>query len=77
MNPAVIPAFDIWTSLLLAVCVFGFFLSFILFSKKEKSNNIAIILIIFGFTCILLEYVFFWTGHRAKYPYLYLFSHCW
>lgn len=72
------PSFDSWTSLFLIVCAFGFFLSFVLLTGNEsRKRNLPIILLVLGFSFILLEYVFYWTGHSAAHPYLYFFSHSW
>jgi AraC-like DNA-binding protein len=72
------PSFDTWTSLFLIVCAFGFFLSIVLSTDtSNRRKNLPIILLILGFSFILLEYVFYWTGHAAAYPYLYFFSHSW
>ena len=77
-QPAIHPSFDTWTSFFLLVCSFGYFLSIILFSnKKTLSANWPIILMVLGFSIILLQYVFFWTGYLQLYPYLYLFDHTW
>lgn len=77
-QPAIDPSFDTWTSFFLLVCSYGFFLSIILFSnKKAIFGNWPIILLVLGFSFILLQYVFFWTGYLQLYPYLYLFDHTW
>lgn len=78
MEPAVAPSFDTWTSFFLLVCSFGFFLSFILFAnRKAIKANLQIILLVLGFSFILLQYVFFWTGYLQAYPFLYFFDHSW
>ena len=78
MDPAATPSFDTWTSFFLLVCSFGFFLSFVLFaSKKTVKVNLQIILLVLGFSFILLQYVFFWTGYLQAYPFLYFFDHSW
>ncbi len=77
-QPAIHPSFDTWTSFFLLVCSFGFFLSLILFTnKKGLSGNWPIILLVLGFSFILLQYVFFWTGYLQVYPFLYFFDHTW
>ncbi len=72
------PSFDTWTSIFLLVSSFGFFLSFVLgLNKNNRVHNLPIILLILGFSFILLQYVFFWTGYKIKYPYLYFFDSTW
>lgn len=78
MQPAVAPSFDTWTSFFLLVCSFGFFLSFVLFAnRKALKANLQIILLVLGFSFILLQYVFFWTGYLQAYPFLYFFDQSW
>ncbi len=78
MEPAAAPSFDTWTSFFLLVCSFGFFLSFILIAdRKAIRANLQIILLVLGFSFILLQYVFFWTGYLHAYPFLYFFDHSW
>ncbi|WP_109299782.1 helix-turn-helix domain-containing protein [Aquimarina sp. AU474] len=73
-----LPSFDTWTSIFLLVSSFGFFLSIILgLNKNNRVHNAPIILLILGFSFILLQYVFFWTGYKIKYPYLYFFDSTW
>ncbi|WP_282080922.1 AraC family transcriptional regulator [Aquimarina algiphila] len=75
-NP--IPSFDTWTSVFLIVSAMGFFLSIILsIHKTGRINNLPIILLIMGFSFILLQYVFFWTNYSSVYSYLYFFDSSW
>ncbi|MCK8522204.1 helix-turn-helix domain-containing protein [Aquimarina sp. D1M17] len=72
------PSFDTWTSIFLLVSSFGFFLSIILsVNKRNRSNNLPIVFLILGFSFVLLQYVFFWTGHKEKYPFIYFFDSTW
>ncbi len=78
MQENVIPSFDTWTSFFLLVSSLGFFLSIILsLNKNARSNNLPIILIILGFSLILIQYVFFWTKYESIYPYVYFFDSSW
>jgi AraC-like DNA-binding protein/uncharacterized membrane protein (DUF485 family) len=73
-----IPSFDTWTSIFLIVSSLGFFLSIILSVRKTaKTNHLPIVLLILGFSLILLQYVFFWTNYRVVYPYFYFFDSSW
>ncbi|EZH74643.1 hypothetical protein ATO12_12820 [Aquimarina atlantica] len=75
-NP--IPSFDTWTSIFLIVSSLGFFLSIILSIRKTgRINNLPVILLILGFSFILLQYVFFWTNYGSVYPYFYFFDSSW
>lgn len=72
------PAFTIWTVLLTATGFVGVIISFaILKNNGNFRSNWPIALLILGFSLILFQYVFFWTGHRFKYPYLYFFDSSW
>ncbi len=72
------PSFDTWTSMFLLVSSFGFFLSIILsLHKRSRAHNLPIILLILGFSFILLQYVFFWTKYQSIYPHLYFFDAVW
>ncbi len=78
MDPAATPSFDTWTSFFLLVCSFGFFLTIILFAnRKALKVNLPIILLVLGFSFILLQYVFYWTGYLQTYPYLYFYDNSW
>ncbi|MDY8138832.1 helix-turn-helix domain-containing protein [Aquimarina sp. 2201CG5-10] len=78
MQQPVTPSFDTWTSLFLLVSSFGFFLSVILsIRKNNRSNNLPIILLVLGFSCILLYYVLIWTNYKYTYRYLYFFDTTW
>ncbi len=73
-----IPSFDTWTSFFLLVSSLGFFLSIILsLHKNSRMNNTPIILLILGFSFILVQYVFFWTKYDTIYPYSYFFDSSW
>lgn len=72
------PSFNTWTSFFLVVSASGIFLSFVLAGKeKARQLNFPIILLMFGFSAVLLQYVFFWTGYLAKYPFLYFYDNTW
>ncbi len=78
MEQTPIPSFDTWTSIFLIVSSLGFFLSFILSSHKTgRKNNLPVILLILGFSLILIQYVFFWTNYESIYPYVYCFDSSW
>ncbi|MDH7445134.1 AraC family transcriptional regulator [Aquimarina sp. 2201CG14-23] len=78
MQENTIPSFDTWTSIFLLVSSLGFFLSIILGTRKNsRKNNLPIILLILGFSLILVYYVLIWTRYRAVYPYLYFFDTSW
>ncbi|KAA1243279.1 helix-turn-helix domain-containing protein [Aquimarina sp. RZ0] len=78
MQQNLIPSFDTWTSIFLLVSSFGFFLSIVLcIHKNGRKNNLPIILLILGFSFVLLYYVLIWTGFRSVYPYLYFFDTSW
>ncbi len=78
MQPGLTPSFDTWTSIFLLVSSLGFFLAVILFlNKNGRINNIPITLIILGFSFILIQYVFFWTGYKSIYPYAFFFDVSW
>ncbi len=71
-------SFDTWTSLFLIVSALGFFLSFILSTnKKALKNNWPIILVILGFSLIMIYYVMYWTGYKQQYPYIYTSPSAW
>ena len=64
-------SFTIWTFGFLMASFFGLGLSFVLLrSKKKIQDNYPIIFLVLGFSIIILEYVFYWTGHVKLYPYL-------
>ncbi len=72
------PSFDTWTSIFLLVSSLGFFLSTILcINKAGRINNFPIVLLILGFSLILLQYVFYWTHYEDIYPYVYFFDSSW
>ncbi|MBW1294220.1 AraC family transcriptional regulator [Aquimarina litoralis] len=78
MQQNTIPSFDTWTSIFLLVSSFGIFLSCILWTRKtSRANNLPIILLLFGFSLILLYYVLFWTNYGTVYPYLYFYDTSW
>ncbi len=78
MEQTPIPSFDTWTSLFLIVSSLGFFLSIVLsIHKTGRKNNLPVILLILGFSFILLQYVFFWTNYKLVYPYFYFFDSSW
>ncbi len=78
MQEHLTPSFDTWTSFFLLVSSLGFFLSIILsLSKNSRAANLPIILIILGFSFILIQYVFFWTKYESIYPYAYFFDSSW
>lgn len=71
-------SFDTWTALFLVVSAVGTFLSILLFTdKKGRRLNWPIALIILGFSLILVQYVFFWTGYDKEYPYFHLYAQSW
>ncbi|MEP2936839.1 MAG: AraC family transcriptional regulator [Gilvibacter sp.] len=71
-------SFDTWTSLFLVVAAFGIFLSALLFSNKHgRPSNYKVILILLGFSLILIQYVFFWTGYNKVYTYIHFFDISW
>ena len=71
-------SFDTWTSLFLLVSSLGIFLAVILtLNPAGRKHNWAIILLILGFSLVLIQYVFIWTGYRADYPYVYFFDSAW
>ncbi|GAB5417249.1 MAG: hypothetical protein Crog4KO_21150 [Crocinitomicaceae bacterium] len=71
-------SFDTWTSLFLLSSGFGFFLSIaIAFDRNNLRFNFPILLIVFGFSLVLVQYVFFWTGYRLHYPMVYFFDAFW
>lgn len=71
-------SFDTWTSLFLVVAAFGIFLSALLFSNKNgRPTNLKIILILLGFSLILVQYVFFWTGYNKVYRYVHFYDISW
>ncbi len=73
-----IPSFDTWTSFFLLVSSLGFFLAAILsLNKSNRSNNLPIILLILGFSFVLVQYVLYWTNYGSIYPYLYFFDSSW
>lgn len=72
MQPATSPSFDTWTSLFLAASAMGFFIALlILTSQNSWKKNFPIALIMIGFSLILIQYVFYWTGYKKEYPYVY------
>ncbi len=78
MEQSLTPSFDTWTSMFLLVSSLGFFLSIILsINKNGRVNNLPIILLISGFSLILIQYVFFWTKYESLYPYVYFFDSSW
>ncbi|MEW7290944.1 helix-turn-helix domain-containing protein [Aquimarina sp. 2304DJ70-9] len=78
MEQNLAPSFDTWTSMFLLVSSLGFFLSIILsINKNGRTNNLPIILLILGFSFILIQYVFFWTKYESLYPYVYFFDSSW
>ncbi len=73
-----IPSFDTWTSFFLLVSSLGFFLAAILgTNKNSRTSNLPIILLILGFSFILVQYVLYWTYYGSLYPYLYFFDSSW
>jgi AraC-like DNA-binding protein len=72
------PSFDTWTSLFLLSSGFGFFLTIALAMDRENLRlNFPILFIVFGFSLILIQYVFFWAGYRAAYPWVFFFDSFW
>ncbi|MBQ0736434.1 helix-turn-helix domain-containing protein [Aquimarina celericrescens] len=78
MGQNLTPSFDTWTSFFLLVSSLGFFLSIILgLHKNSRINNLPVILFVFGFSLILVQYVLYWTNYGSIYPYLYFFDSSW
>jgi len=78
MSQALTPSFDTWTSFFLLVSSLGFFLTVILsLNKSNRANNAPIVLLILGFSFILLQYVLYWTKYQSKYPFVYFFDTSW
>ncbi len=72
------PGFDTWTIGFLLVSCIGFLLSIKLLREKTgRKMNAPIILILLGFAIILMQYVAYWTGYKAKYPWLYGYDSTW
>ncbi|GAA4270758.1 helix-turn-helix domain-containing protein [Aquimarina gracilis] len=78
MQQNAIPSFDTWTSFFLLVSSLGFFLTAILsVNKGNRRTNLPIILLILGFSFVLVQYVLYWTNYGSVYPYLYFFDSSW
>lgn len=75
MTPA---TFDTWTSLFLVVVALGLFLAILLFSNNQsRRSSWEIILLLLGFSLVLVQYVFFWTGYQNEYPFVHFFDNAW
>ena len=67
-----------WTSLFLLVSSLGFFLAILLvLDRKTRNQNWPISLIIFGFSLIMIQYVFYWSDLRNTFPFVYFFHTSW
>ncbi|MBR9919976.1 MAG: AraC family transcriptional regulator [Bacteroidetes bacterium] len=78
MEEPTIASFNSWTTLFLVVSLFGLCLAGLLAAKTEtRKNNWPIILLVTGFSLIMIQYVFIWTGYRLVYPYVYFFEAAW
>jgi AraC-like DNA-binding protein len=78
MQPEGTPSFDTWTSLFLLGAALGFFLVAVLLSNRRiRRDHTPIVLLVLGFSLIIVEYVFYWTGYSQTYSHLYFFSHSW
>lgn len=65
------PSLDTWTSGFLVAAFMGFFLFFLLLSAKNN-KNLPIAFLVLVFSCILFQYVLFWTRYESVYPYFIL-----
>ena len=69
---------DTWTSLFLVVVALGLFLAALLFSNRSsRRSSWEIVLLLLGFSLVLIQYVFFWTGYQKVYPYVHFFDNAW
>ncbi len=59
--------FNAWIILFMIAAAQGFFLSFVIFSRKSRVNNLLGLLIMV-FSICLTYYVAFWTGYYKKIP---------
>lgn len=65
------PSLDTWTSVFLLAVAMGIFLFMVLITSRVK-RNYPIALLILAFSCILFQYVLFWTRYENVFPYLVL-----
>lgn len=69
---------DTWTTLFLVVSFIGFFLAFLIIREKAQLKiNYPIIILVIGFSLVLIQYVFVWSGYDQIYQYTYFFDHSW
>lgn len=61
------PSLDTWTTLFLLIAAQGFFLSFLLFSKRT-TESVLMGAICFLFSWMMATYVAFWTGYLQVLP---------
>lgn len=72
------PSFDTWTSIFLLSSGLGFFLSIAIASDRQNLRfNFPILIIVLGFSLVLVQYVLFWSGYQPQYPMIYFFDAFW
>ncbi len=67
------PSFDTWTVIFLFAAIQGLVLAFLLYLKgprEKRSQKTYLLILMFLFCMMIMEYVLWWTGYLIHYPHV-------